>query len=132
MVGPTASDVPPTMAVKIFSAGVAACVADAITFPLDTAKVRLQVASGIESGGIAGQRGDTHGVGPLDSGFALTTLSQADRAGVHLKNQFGLVTRLHAFGWETGTWPSSTEEPTKATEDGLTVITVTPPEVRVH
>nr|ASM46968.1 uncoupling protein 1 [Tapirus indicus] len=43
MVGPTASDVPPTMAVKIFSAGVAACVADVITFPLDTAKVRLQI-----------------------------------------------------------------------------------------
>ncbi|XP_044786388.1 mitochondrial brown fat uncoupling protein 1 isoform X3 [Bubalus bubalis] len=43
MVGHTASDVPPTMAVKIFSAGVAACVADIITFPLDTAKVRLQV-----------------------------------------------------------------------------------------
>uniref|UniRef100_A0A673SWM4 Uncharacterized protein n=1 Tax=Suricata suricatta TaxID=37032 RepID=A0A673SWM4_SURSU len=45
MVGLTASEVPPTMAVKIFSAGVAACVADVITFPLDTAKVRLQVAS---------------------------------------------------------------------------------------
>ncbi|XP_042789854.1 mitochondrial brown fat uncoupling protein 1 isoform X3 [Panthera tigris] len=43
MVGLTASDVPPTMAVKIFSAGVAACVADVITFPLDTAKVRLQI-----------------------------------------------------------------------------------------
>ncbi|XP_034516058.1 mitochondrial brown fat uncoupling protein 1 isoform X2 [Ailuropoda melanoleuca] len=43
MVGPTASDVCPTMTVKIFSAGVAACVADVITFPLDTAKVRLQI-----------------------------------------------------------------------------------------
>ncbi|KAJ8782393.1 hypothetical protein J1605_010101 [Eschrichtius robustus] len=31
------------MAVTIFSAGVAAGVADVITFPLDTAKVRLQV-----------------------------------------------------------------------------------------
>uniref|UniRef100_A0A8C4LPQ9 Mitochondrial brown fat uncoupling protein 1 n=1 Tax=Equus asinus TaxID=9793 RepID=A0A8C4LPQ9_EQUAS len=46
MVGPTASDPPPTMAVKIFSAGVAACVADVIAFPLDTAKVRLQVIQG--------------------------------------------------------------------------------------
>uniref|UniRef100_A0A673SWP6 Uncoupling protein 1 n=1 Tax=Suricata suricatta TaxID=37032 RepID=A0A673SWP6_SURSU len=46
MVGLTVSDVPPTMAVKIFSAGVAACVADVITFPLDTAKVRLQVIQG--------------------------------------------------------------------------------------
>ncbi|XP_059731856.1 mitochondrial brown fat uncoupling protein 1 isoform X2 [Bos taurus] len=48
MVGHTESDVPPTMAVKIFSAGVAACVADIITFPLDTAKVRLQVGSAIQ------------------------------------------------------------------------------------
>ncbi|XP_008053097.1 mitochondrial brown fat uncoupling protein 1 [Carlito syrichta] len=43
MVGLTASDVHPTMGVKIFSAGAAACLADVITFPLDTAKVRLQV-----------------------------------------------------------------------------------------
>ncbi|KAM9087623.1 LOW QUALITY PROTEIN: mitochondrial brown fat uncoupling protein 1 [Megaptera novaeangliae] len=43
MVGLTASDAPPTMAVTIFSAGVAAGVADVITFPLDTAKVRLQI-----------------------------------------------------------------------------------------
>ncbi|OBS68587.1 hypothetical protein A6R68_02877 [Neotoma lepida] len=43
MVSPTTSEVPPTMGVKIFSAGVAACLADIITFPLDTAKVRLQI-----------------------------------------------------------------------------------------
>ncbi|KAM6147996.1 mitochondrial brown fat uncoupling protein 1 [Erethizon dorsatum] len=43
MVSPTASDVHPTMGVKIFSAGVSACLADVITFPLDTAKVRLQI-----------------------------------------------------------------------------------------
>ncbi|XP_066891672.1 mitochondrial brown fat uncoupling protein 1 [Kogia breviceps] len=42
MVGLAASDVPPTMAVKIFSAGVAACVADVITFPLDTAKLQCE------------------------------------------------------------------------------------------
>lgn len=43
MVSPTTSEVQPTMGVKIFSAGVSACLADIITFPLDTAKVRLQV-----------------------------------------------------------------------------------------
>ncbi|KAM4589837.1 dicarboxylate carrier UCP2-like isoform 2-T2 [Fundulus diaphanus] len=37
------SDLAPTVAVKIFSAGSAGCVADLVTFPLDTAKVRLQV-----------------------------------------------------------------------------------------
>ncbi|XP_008571498.1 PREDICTED: mitochondrial brown fat uncoupling protein 1 isoform X3 [Galeopterus variegatus] len=43
MAGATASDAHPTMGVKIFSAGAAACLADVVTFPLDTAKVRLQI-----------------------------------------------------------------------------------------
>lgn len=43
MVGGRAADLAPTTAVKIFSAGTAGCVADLVTFPLDTAKVRLQV-----------------------------------------------------------------------------------------
>uniref|UniRef100_A0A3B4A6Q8 Dicarboxylate carrier UCP2 n=1 Tax=Periophthalmus magnuspinnatus TaxID=409849 RepID=A0A3B4A6Q8_9GOBI len=33
----------PTATIKFFGAGTAACIADLITFPLDTAKVRLQV-----------------------------------------------------------------------------------------
>ncbi|XP_028903575.1 mitochondrial uncoupling protein 2 [Ornithorhynchus anatinus] len=43
MVGFKPTDVPPTATVKFLSAGTAACIADLITFPLDTAKVRLQV-----------------------------------------------------------------------------------------
>ncbi|XP_043917553.1 mitochondrial brown fat uncoupling protein 1 [Protopterus annectens] len=43
MVGLRPSDIPPTPAVKFLSAGTAACIADLITFPLDTAKVRLQI-----------------------------------------------------------------------------------------
>ncbi|CAL8286905.1 unnamed protein product [Arctogadus glacialis] len=43
MVGFKPSDVPPPLAVKMISAGAAACVGDLITFPLDTAKVRLQI-----------------------------------------------------------------------------------------
>lgn len=46
MVGGKSADLAPTPAVKIFSAGTAGCVADLITFPLDTAKVRLQVRVG--------------------------------------------------------------------------------------
>ncbi|ETE57502.1 Mitochondrial uncoupling protein 2, partial [Ophiophagus hannah] len=42
MVGFKPSDVPPTATVKFLGAGTAACIADLITFPLDTAKVRLQ------------------------------------------------------------------------------------------
>lgn len=33
----------PSAGIKFFGAGTAACIADLITFPLDTAKVRLQV-----------------------------------------------------------------------------------------
>ncbi|KAM3875105.1 dicarboxylate carrier UCP2-like [Diretmus argenteus] len=37
------TDSAPTATVKFFGAGVAACAADLVTFPLDTAKVRLQI-----------------------------------------------------------------------------------------
>ncbi|NXN31800.1 UCP3 protein, partial [Nycticryphes semicollaris] len=43
MVGLKPPEVPPTAAVKFLSAGTAACIADLCTFPLDTAKVRLQI-----------------------------------------------------------------------------------------
>nr|XP_019944159.1 PREDICTED: mitochondrial uncoupling protein 2-like [Paralichthys olivaceus] len=43
MVGRGTVDLAPSAGVKIFSAGTAGCVADLVTFPLDTAKVRLQI-----------------------------------------------------------------------------------------
>lgn len=43
MVGFAKSSVEPTVGVKFVSAGLAACTADLFTFPLDTAKVRLQI-----------------------------------------------------------------------------------------
>ncbi|XP_068926936.1 dicarboxylate carrier SLC25A8 isoform X1 [Petaurus breviceps papuanus] len=43
MVGFKPTDVPPTATIKFLGAGTAACIADLITFPLDTAKVRLQI-----------------------------------------------------------------------------------------
>ncbi|KAG7484384.1 hypothetical protein MATL_G00048890 [Megalops atlanticus] len=43
MVGFGPADVPPTATVKFVGAGTAACIADLFTFPLDTAKVRLQI-----------------------------------------------------------------------------------------
>ncbi|NXT21704.1 UCP3 protein, partial [Syrrhaptes paradoxus] len=43
MVGLKPPEVPPTATVKFLSAGTAACIADLCTFPLDTAKVRLQI-----------------------------------------------------------------------------------------
>ncbi|KAM7179498.1 putative mitochondrial transporter UCP3 [Macrochelys suwanniensis] len=43
MVGLKPTDIPPTATVKFLGAGTAACIADLCTFPLDTAKVRLQI-----------------------------------------------------------------------------------------
>ncbi|XP_043929317.1 mitochondrial brown fat uncoupling protein 1-like isoform X3 [Protopterus annectens] len=43
MVGLKPSNLPPTVTVKFLGAGTAACIADLVTFPLDTAKVRLQI-----------------------------------------------------------------------------------------
>ncbi|XP_063074735.1 mitochondrial brown fat uncoupling protein 1 [Engraulis encrasicolus] len=54
MVGLKPSEVPPPLGVKVLSAGTAACIADLVTFPLDTAKVRLQIQG--ESVGAAGIR----------------------------------------------------------------------------
>uniref|UniRef100_A0A3Q4I439 Mitochondrial brown fat uncoupling protein 1-like n=1 Tax=Neolamprologus brichardi TaxID=32507 RepID=A0A3Q4I439_NEOBR len=61
MVGGRAADLAPTTAVKIFSAGTAGCVADLVTFPLDTAKVRLQV-QGESKPLVKGQRAEYRGV----------------------------------------------------------------------
>ncbi|XP_036620382.1 mitochondrial uncoupling protein 2-like isoform X2 [Trichosurus vulpecula] len=43
MVGFKPTDVPPTATIKFLRAGTAACIANLITFPLDIAKVRLQI-----------------------------------------------------------------------------------------
>lgn len=61
MVGDKPADLVPTVAVKIFSAGAAGCVADLVTFPLDTAKVRLQI-QGESKSSLEGQRMKYSGV----------------------------------------------------------------------
>ncbi|KAM7412855.1 hypothetical protein PAMA_020306 [Pampus argenteus] len=55
------ADLAPTAVVKIFSAGTAGCVADLVTFPLDTAKVRLQI-QGESKPSLEGQRVKYRGV----------------------------------------------------------------------
>ncbi|XP_023237641.1 mitochondrial uncoupling protein 2-like [Centruroides sculpturatus] len=47
----------PGLPVKVLGAGAAACVADAITFPLDVAKVRLQIQGEMLSQGRLGRKG---------------------------------------------------------------------------
>lgn len=50
MVGFGPADVPPSAAVKFVGAGTAGCFADLLTFPLDTAKVRLQIQGEASAG----------------------------------------------------------------------------------
>ncbi|XP_067102061.1 dicarboxylate carrier UCP2-like [Osmerus mordax] len=60
MVAVKPKDLAPTATVKFFGAGTAACVADLITFPLDTAKVRLQIqgeSKSLEGGKVVKYRG---------------------------------------------------------------------------
>lgn len=59
--GRAAELAPPSAAVKIFSAGTAGCVADLVTFPLDTAKVRLQI-QGESRASLDGQKARYRGV----------------------------------------------------------------------
>ncbi|XP_032214837.1 mitochondrial uncoupling protein 3 [Mustela erminea] len=61
MAGLKPSEVPPTTAVKFLGAGTAACFADLLTFPLDTAKVRLQI-QGEKQATQAAQRPQYRGV----------------------------------------------------------------------
>ncbi|XP_061575631.1 dicarboxylate carrier SLC25A8-like isoform X2 [Cololabis saira] len=61
MVEGATSDLAPPAAVKVFSAGTAGCVADLVTFPLDTAKVRLQI-QGESRPLVKGQRAKYSGV----------------------------------------------------------------------
>ncbi|XP_076591365.1 dicarboxylate carrier UCP2-like [Chaetodon auriga] len=61
MVGGGAADLVPSAPVKVFSAGAAGCVADLVTFPLDTAKVRLQI-QGESKSLLEGQRARYRGV----------------------------------------------------------------------
>ncbi|XP_037334963.2 mitochondrial uncoupling protein 2-like isoform X2 [Pungitius pungitius] len=61
MRGAGAADPSPAAAVKIVSAGTAGCVAELVTFPLDTAKVRLQI-QGESKPSVEGQRIKYRGV----------------------------------------------------------------------
>uniref|UniRef100_A0A3Q3WR87 Dicarboxylate carrier UCP2 n=1 Tax=Mola mola TaxID=94237 RepID=A0A3Q3WR87_MOLML len=61
MPGGRSADLSPLVAVKVFSAGTAGCLADLVTFPLDTAKVRLQV-QGESTSSVNGHRVRYRGV----------------------------------------------------------------------
>ncbi|XP_054063532.1 mitochondrial uncoupling protein 3-like isoform X1 [Rissa tridactyla] len=96
MVGLKPPEVPPTAAVKFISAGTAACIADLCTFPLDTAKVRLQIqgevriprsTSAVEYRGVLGTLSTmvrTEGPRSLYSGLAAGLQRQMSFASIRI------------------------------------------------
>ncbi|XP_019719892.1 mitochondrial uncoupling protein 2-like [Hippocampus comes] len=130
------SEVAPSATVKFFGAGTAACIADLVTFPLDTAKVRLQVQGEIRKAEGANAR-KYHGVfgtistmvrteGPMSlyNGLVAGLQRQMSFASVRIglydsMKQFytrgtessGIVTRLMA-GCTTGAMAVALAQPT--------------------
>nr|XP_002730896.1 PREDICTED: mitochondrial uncoupling protein 2-like isoform X1 [Saccoglossus kowalevskii] len=95
MVGFKPTNVPPTVGVKFVAAGTAACMADMVTFPLDTAKVRLQIqgeTSGSNKSKIA--VGKNANVKPLYRGMYGTIMTISRQEGARALYN-GLVAGLH-------------------------------------
>ncbi|NWT90367.1 UCP3 protein, partial [Lanius ludovicianus] len=96
MVGLKPPEVPPTAAMKFISAGMAGCIADLFTFPLDTAKVRLQIQgevriprtiSSVEYRGVLGTLTTmvrTEGARSLYSGLAAGLQRQMSFASIRI------------------------------------------------
>ncbi|EDL92284.1 uncoupling protein 1 (mitochondrial, proton carrier), isoform CRA_b [Rattus norvegicus] len=113
MVSSTTSEVQPTMGVKIFSAGVSACLADIITFPLDTAKVRLQIqgegqaSSTIRYKGVLGTittLAKTEGLPKLYSGLPAGIQRQISFASLRI-GLYDTVQEYFSSGRESKEWP---------------------------
>ncbi|XP_068457218.1 dicarboxylate carrier UCP2-like isoform X2 [Clinocottus analis] len=136
MVGIKPKDAVPSAAIKFFGAGTAGCVADLITFPLDTAKVRLQLqgesqnikgASALKYRGVFGTITTivrTEGSRSLYNGLVAGLQRQMSFASVRIglydsMKQFytrgtdsaGIVTRLLA-GCTTGAMAVALAQPT--------------------
>lgn len=133
MVGLKPSDVPPPLGVKMASAGAAACVADLFTFPLDTAKVRLQIqgerkgVDGIRYRGVFGTISTmirTEGPKSVYNGLVAGLQRQVCFASVRIglydnvkdlytggKDKAGIVARILA-GCTTGAMAVSFAQPT--------------------
>ncbi|KAM6984501.1 dicarboxylate carrier UCP2-like [Tautogolabrus adspersus] len=136
MVGLKPKDMVPSGAVKFFGAGTAGCIADLITFPLDTAKVRLQIQGechAVEGSSAVKYRGvfgtittmvRTEGARSLYNGLVAGLQRQMSFASVRIglydsMKQFytrgtesaGIVTRLMA-GCTTGAMAVAFAQPT--------------------
>ncbi|NXM54419.1 UCP3 protein, partial [Illadopsis cleaveri] len=107
MVGLKPPEVPPTAAMKFVSAGMAGCIADLCTFPLDTAKVRLQIqgevriprtVSSVEYRGVLGTLSTmvrTEGARSLYSGLAAGLQRQMSFASIRIGLLYDSVKQLY-------------------------------------
>ncbi|XP_072118895.1 dicarboxylate carrier UCP2-like isoform X1 [Mobula birostris] len=86
MVGFKPLEKPPTNSIKIIGAGAAACIADLVTFPLDTTKVRLQ---------IQGESKSVHSVTPVKYRGVFGTIATIVRTEGVRSLYNGLVAGLH-------------------------------------
>ncbi|XP_066063170.1 putative mitochondrial transporter UCP3 isoform X1 [Chamaea fasciata] len=137
MVGLKPPEVPPTAAMKFVSAGMAGCIADLCTFPLDTAKVRLQIQgevriprtiSSVEYRGVLGTLSTmvrTEGARSLYNGLAAGLQRQMSFASIRIglydsvkqlytpkgAESTGMATRLLA-GCTTGAVAVACAQPT--------------------
>ncbi|XP_041316319.1 mitochondrial uncoupling protein 3-like isoform X1 [Pyrgilauda ruficollis] len=92
MVGLKPPEVPPTAAMKFVSAGMAGCVADLCTFPLDTAKIQGEVRiprtiSSVQYRGVLGTLSTmvrTEGARSLYSGLAAGLQRQMSFASIRI------------------------------------------------
>ncbi|XP_077579216.1 dicarboxylate carrier UCP2-like [Stigmatopora nigra] len=84
--GRKSTDLQPPVLIKVLSAGAAGCVADLVTFPLDTAKVRLQI-QGESKALVRGQKATYRGV----FGTIFTIISSEGVRGLYT----GLIAGLH-------------------------------------
>ncbi|NXL70275.1 UCP3 protein, partial [Leptocoma aspasia] len=138
-VGLKPPEVPPTAAMKFVSAGMAGCIADLCTFPLDTAKVRLQIQGevriprtigSVEYRGVLGTLSTmvrTEGARSLYSGLAAGLQRQMSFASIRIglydsvkqlytpkgAENTGMATRLLA-GCTTGAVAVACAQPTDA------------------
>ncbi|KAF3852519.1 hypothetical protein F7725_005874 [Dissostichus mawsoni] len=116
MVGLKPSDVPPPLGVKMASAGAAACVADLITFPLDTAKIQGEKGvEGIRYRGVFGTistmvrtEGPRSLYNGLVAGLQRQTCFASIRIGLYdnVKNFYTGGTDRKPVFW-CGSWPAA-------------------------
>ncbi|XP_036615165.1 mitochondrial uncoupling protein 2-like [Trichosurus vulpecula] len=107
------TDVPPTATVKFLRAGTAACIADLITFPLDTAKVQLQI-QGESQGAIRASSTNAQYQGVM--GTILTMVKTEDPGSLYNGLVAGLQRQMSFASVRIGLYDSVKQFYTKGSE----------------